>query len=197
MYDRKRIAQGAGTAIAVWALVAMLVLSTGVAYAVPLSGIGGFKIYASEIRADSLTLYPGVDDTSEMSAYPQAVVELQNARLDDLSLHKKINANSIPGLSGEARLSIFTSGTTDSGNVLVKTSALEAQGATFNSFTIDEQPTSDPRDSFSLDAGGDVTLQNAGIRAHYLATNQLQLPSFTLVFCYNPDGDDTWEYGPC
>ncbi|MFB6164648.1 MAG: DUF6230 family protein [Haloarculaceae archaeon] len=198
MYNRKRIARGAGTAVAAWALVGLLVMSTGVAYAVPLAGIGGFTISADRITSDSMTLYHGVGDTSEIDAYPQAMIELTDAKMLDMRLAKTFDVNAIPGLSGTAKLRIDTDGQTVGDAVLVKSTAMSARGATFKQFAIEERNTTDPRTAFTMRADDGIVMQDAEIRAHYLATNHITLSHMSLVVCYNPDNtDNTYEYGPC
>jgi hypothetical protein len=187
MYDRSRMAQGAGASLALWALIGLLVTSTGVAYALPLGGVGGFVVNGSQVTAEDITLYPGVDDTSERSAYPQAVVELQSVQIQDLTLRKTIPVDAIPGLSGTATLSIVSSGTTEADRILLKSSALTSDRAIFQQLQIDEQPVDDPSSQFTLRADGDpgLELQNANIRAHYLTTSSITLPQLSLTVDYD------------
>lgn len=197
MYNRKRIARGAGTAVAVWALVGLLVMSTGVAYALPLAGIGGFTVSADRITSDGMTLYHGVGDTSEIDAYPQAIVELTETEMIDMSLTKTMDVSGVPGLSGTAKLRIDSAGRTQGSAVVVKSSALTANGATFEQFAIDERNTTDPRTAFTMRADEGMEMRDARIRAHYLATNSISLSDMSLVMCYDPDGDGAYEYGAC
>lgn len=196
MYDRTRIARGVGTAVAVWALVGLLVMSTGVAFALPLAGIGGFNVSATEITADRLTLYPGSADTSNTSRYPQAVVELKNVDAQNLQLVKHFNLDYY-GLSGNARLVIWSRGATDGGAMLLKSSVVSANGASFTDFGIDESNTSDVSTRLEVTSQNEVDLDDPELRTHYLATNQIQVPDLRLAVCYDPDNDDAWESGPC
>lgn len=196
MYDRTRIARGAGAAVAVWALIGLLVMSTGVAFALPLAGIGGFKVSATEITADRMTLYPGSADTSNTSAYPQAVVELKDVNAQNLQVVKNFNLNYY-GLSGDARLVLWSRGTADGGAMLLKSSALTATDAAFTDFDIDESNTSDISTQLEITSQNAVEMDDAELRAHYLATNQIRVPDLRLAVCYDPDDDGTWEYGPC
>jgi hypothetical protein len=181
MYDRTRIARGAGTAVAVWALVGLLVMSTGVAFALPRAGIGGFNVSATEIAADQLTLYPGSADTSNTSGYPQAVVELKNVDAQNLQLVKHFNLDYY-GLSGNARLVIWSRGATDGGAMLLKSSVVSANGVSFTDFGIDESNTSDVSTRLEVTSQSEVDLND---------------PDLRLAVCYDPDNDDAWEYGPC
>lgn len=198
MYNRKRIARSAGAAVAVWALIGLLVMSSGVAYAVPLAGLGGFNIAASSISASNLVMYPGAGDTSTMDRYPMTVAELQNVRIRDLWLYKTINLGRTPGLSGTARVYFVTSGTSRADNILVKSSALATDGhATFHDFAVQEHASSDPRGQFAITSNGPVTLERPRINAHYLTSSSISISNTYLAMCYDPDGDQVYEIGNC
>lgn len=196
MYDRERIARGTGASIAVWALAGLLITSTGVAYAVPLAGIGGFRITADEIRSDSLVLYPGVGDTSEQDVYPQALVELEGTQLENLRAFKDIDLRGTPAFSGRLRFLLTNRGTVDSNAILLKTSALESREATFDDFAIEDEG-SDVRSAFEIRSTGGATFEDADIRAHYLTADTLTSSNLMIHACWDRDDDGTFEYGPC
>jgi hypothetical protein len=197
MYNRKRIARGAGTAIAVWALVGLLVMSTGTAYALPLAGIGGFTISAEEIEANNMFMYPGSGSTEQVDTYPQMIVEMEGAVLTDLRLRKTIDVSGVAGLSGNLSIRFVSNGQTDSSDVLVKTSAIESRETEFEDFLIDDMNGTSPGSRFKIESQGPVTLKQSNIRAHYLATDSISLPNLQMVACYDPDGDGEYDYGPC
>jgi len=197
MYDRQRVARGAGAAIAIWALIGLVFLSTGVAYAVPLAGIGGFNASIGVVESDSLALYPSVGDTSERDAYPQTVIELSNAQLNDLDAYKDLDVSSIPGLSGTARFRLAGRGDIDSGDVLLKSSALTADDAQFDGFAIEDSDNGSVDESFEIFANEGARLENVEIRAHYLTASSVELSSLALGVCYDSNNDGTWERGPC
>lgn len=197
MYDRERIARGAGAAIAVWALVGLVIMSTGVAYAVPLAGVGGFVITADEIRSDTLVLYPGVGDTSERDVYPQALVELRDTRLRGLRAYKDLDLTRTPVFTGELRFLLTNRGTLRGESILLKSSALEAEDATFDDFAIEDEATGDVRTSFEISSTGGATLEDADIRAHYLTSNTLRSSNLMIYACWDRDNDGSYEYGPC
>jgi hypothetical protein len=197
MYNRKRIARGAGTAIAVWALVGLLVMSTGTAYALPLAGIGGFTISAEEIGANNMFMYPGSGSTEQVDTYPQMIVEMEGAVLTDLRLRKTIDVSGVAGLSGNLSIRFVSNGQTDSSDVLVKTSAIESRETEFEDFLIDDMNGTSPGSRFKIESQGPVTLKQSNIRAHYLATDSISLPNLQMVACYDPDGDGEYDYGPC
>ena len=197
MYDRQRVARGAGAAIAIWALIGLVFLSSGVAYAVPLAGIGGFNATIGVVESESLALYPSVGDTSERDAYPQTVIELSDTRLNDLEAYKDLDVSSIPGLTGTARFRLAGRGDIDSGDVLLKSSALTADDAQFDGFAIEDQGNESVDTSFEIFANEGARLENVEIRAHYLTASSVELSSLALGVCYDSDDDGTWERGPC
>jgi len=197
MYDRQRVARGAGAAIAIWTLIGLVFLSSGVAYAVPLAGLGGFNATIGVVESDSLALYTDVGDTSQRAAYPQAIVELRNTQLKDLEAYKDLDVSSFPGVSGTARFRLASNGDIDSNNVLIKTSALTADDAQFDAFAIEDEGTGDPRTAFDISAGERARLETVKIRAHYLTANQVDLSDLSLAVCYDSNDDGVWEQGPC
>ena len=204
MYNRKRIARGAGTAVATWALIGLLLMSTGVAYAVPLAGVGGFNITASEITADDLVLYPGVGNTDSEENFPQTVVQLSNTDIQQLALTKDLDLGSVPmsPLPGTLRIKFLSPGGTDGGNVLVKSTALGADQATFNGFVANDTNASDARGRWQIRSNGPVTLEGTDrngvrIQAHYLAADRISITDLRFFACYDADNDGTFDVGPC
>ncbi|MFD1587794.1 PKD domain-containing protein [Halorientalis brevis] len=177
-------------------------MSTGVAYALPLAGVGGFTITADSVSADNLVLYPNVGDTSEREAFPQTIAELQGTTLKDLTASKTIDLDSTPALTGKFRVSLVTEGRSEGGAVLLKSTALQSSSAQFNDFAIKEMESSDTFGQFGIESKGPITLNGSGqypvrIRAHYLAINTISTPNLRLSVCYDPDDDDAYEWGSC
>ncbi|SEO66465.1 PKD repeat-containing protein [Halorientalis persicus] len=204
MYNRKRIARGAGTAVATWALIGLLVMSTGVAFALPLAGVGGFNITASQITADDMVLYPGVGNTDSEENFPQTVVQLSNTDIQEFGLTKDLDMGSLPmsPLPGTVRIKFMSPGGTDGGNILVKSTALRSDQATFNDFLTNDTNASDARGRWSIRSDGPVTLQGTDrsgvqIRAHYLAADRISITDLRFFACYDADDDGTFEWGPC
>ncbi|RXK46279.1 PKD domain-containing protein [Halorientalis pallida] len=204
MYDRKRIARGAGTAVATWALIGLLIMSTGVAYALPLAGVGGFNITASEITADDLVLYPGVGNTDSEENFPQTVVQLSNTDIQQFALTKDLDLGSVPmsPLPGTLRIKFLSPDGTDGGDVLVKSTALGADKATFTNFVTNDTNASDARGRWRIRSDGPVTLEGddrngVRIRAHYLAADRISITDLRFFACYDVDNDGSFEWGPC
>ncbi len=213
MYDKKVLAKGTAVSFGVVALVAMLIVSSGMAFAAPLSGVGGFTIQADELRGDDLYLYPGVSDTSEREGIPTATAEFSAVEIDGLELTKEFE--DVPAIGGNARIVITSTDTVTADSLLVKQSKLQASSSTFNGLLIDEEnaeysdsfkqvaPSTAEQRSEGVDGatGGPKTLdlsnasnpgivlQNATIRAHYQAVNEISIPGITLATEYDANGD--------
>jgi hypothetical protein len=145
MYDKSILAKSTGASLGVVAVVGMLFLSTGTAFAIPISGIGGFNIQATEIRGENLKLYPGVGAASgqnNITQYPTGVVELTSVDIDGLLLTKVIPLPSALGFNpgSSAQLVITSSGTVSADTLLLKTPKLSASDSTFNGLVISESP---------------------------------------------------------
>ncbi|WP_246986488.1 DUF6230 family protein [Halorientalis marina] len=166
MYDKSILAKSTGASLGVVAIVGMLFLSTGTAFALPISGIGGFTISATEIEGENLKLYPAgaqdrPNDASNASQYPQGVVELTDTTITDLRLTKEFDLGEFTGFpdsAGNARL-VITAGNNgtkvSTNNILLKTPKLGAQSATFNGLTINEQNSNNIRETFTITASTD------------------------------------------
>ncbi|MFB6179262.1 MAG: DUF6230 family protein [Halorientalis sp.] len=211
MYDTNLLAKSTGASLGVVALVGVLFLSTGTAFAMPVAGIGGFKITADKIKGDDLLLYPGLADGSNKDDYPHSIVELRNNRIEDLRLTKTLDLSDYTDVDGTARLVIQTDdGTVKIDRLLLKTPKLTADKATFSGLEISEKDSSDLEHSFSIRApsepddtrqidlsGGDnpgLVMEDAEIRATYLATDEITLPNLEVKFQLDTDGDGEYEY---
>lgn len=210
MYDTNLLAKSTGASLGVVALVGVLFLSTGTAFAMPVAGIGGFQIEADSIEGDDLLLYPGLADGSNQDDYPHAIVELRNNEIEDLRLTKTLDLSDYTDMDGKARLVIKSGGTVEIERLLLKTPRLTADEATFSGLEISESDSDDLEESFSirapsdpddtrqidLDGGSNPGLQmtNADIQATYLATDEITLPDLELKFQFDSDGDGDYEY---
>jgi hypothetical protein len=170
MYDKSILAKSTGASLGVVAIVGLLFLSTGTAFATPVAGIGGFTIEAQSITGDNLILYPGTseaeatDDINPNASsqgpgyqdqYPVGIVELTNTEINRLELTKVFNlskyskpTDAAPALiPGQARIKIRSTGpnvTTNS--IIIKTPQIAANEATFSGLQIKENQVEDPGD---------------------------------------------------
>lgn len=206
MYNRQRISRGAGTAIAVWAIVGLVIMSTGVAFALPMGGIGGFLISAQQTTAEESVLYPGTASTDyggsafagdDAGEYPATVVELDEAQLQAVDIIKTINDSDVNApLGGNIQIRVRTA-SIESPGVLLKTSGIQSQGVTFNGFNTINQPADDDvAQRFQVAAEDSAQLNMSLIRAHYLVASQVDLGTTSVYTCYDVDADGEFDYGP-
>lgn len=213
MYDRRTLMKGTAASFGVVILIVMLVVSSGAAFAMPIAGIGGFTIEADRIEGDDLHQYVGASDAGEESDVPVAVAEFTQIEIEGLELSKELE--SLPGIGGNARVVITSTGTVEADSLLIKQTKIEAEESRFSGLLIDEENSGDVTEQFKqvapsteqertegIDAGttgktidlgsgenpGQV-FENATIQAHYQATNSISIPGLTLATEYDANGD--------
>lgn len=205
MYNRTRIARGAGTAIAVWTALTLVVMSTGVAYALPLAGVGGFFVTATDVQADSAVIYPGVSDTEEAGRYPQATVELENPQIGNLGIRKTFDMSdyTVGTLNGSLQLLLAAPGTATSDRVLTKASYVFSPNAAFDEFEVADRDKAAASDRYLVWSNDTASFsRRAGepaitIRTHYLVADRITLSDGLVAYvCYDADGDGTYEVTP-
>lgn len=160
MYDKDILAKSTGASLGVVAIVGMLFLSSGMAFAMPLSGIGGFQVQSDYVTAEDFILYPGAADASDYdnpntgeSQYPMAVNELDNAYIEGLALIKEIDLSD--SIGGQAAVVITAGSPVEANSLYLKTPALEADQAVFAGQTISEgDADGDVSEAFQLRADG-------------------------------------------
>lgn len=212
MYDTTLLAKTTGASLGVLALVGLLFLSTGTAYALPVAGIGGFTIQADSIEGDDMLLYLGIDEVAGEGDYPQSVVELRKNRIDGLTLTKEVALDEVSGdvLDGNARLKLESDDGVVAERLVLKTPSLNADSATFSGLEISESGSDDLNKMFDIKAPADpdvetrqidldggenpgLVMENAEIEASYLATDEITLPGLELDVQYDADGDGDYD----
>jgi hypothetical protein len=210
MYDKTLLAKTTGASLGVVALVGLLFVTTGTAFALPVAGIGGFQIQADRIEGDDMLLYPGIADATNQEDAPVMIVELRENRIDGLELSKRIDLEDF-GADGELKLVIESGDGVVAEELLLKTPGLTADEATFSGLEIGEDESDDlnevfeirapsePEDTRQIDLDGGenpgLVMKDANIQATYLATNEITLPELKLTVKYDRDGDGDYEFG--
>lgn len=206
MYEKSTFAKGTAASLGVVALIGLIVMASGTAYAMPLAGVGDFKVKANQVTAQQVVIYPGVSDTSNQAAYPMAVVEQKGVTIKGMQLIKTLDVGSIPGLSGKMRMVISASKPVHADKQVLKFSNLQAKSASFNGQIIDEHNSNDPTKQFDIGAGSyhgrTININKSGpaqnlkgvtINAHYLASNQITLPGMQFSVQYDPSGNGNYH----
>lgn len=186
--------KGFGASLGILLIIAAVGLSSGVAYAVPVAGVGGYTITADTIEGQDALIYPqsGVE-TSGAGDRVAAVYELESTTIQGLKITKPIN---VPG-GGQSNVVITAEREVRSDEILLKASSLETSGAKLNLLEVDENMADSPSRQFELRAavddpanarhiniesqdGPDVVLEDPVMQTHYLVTNRIALPGLTV-----------------
>jgi hypothetical protein len=213
-YNRRRVRQGIGLLIALWAAAMMLMLSTGVALSVP-PAEGGYKLQADTIQSDTFRLYAGYTDSTQSDQLVAAVNQLETVSSTNLQIAKRLSLEDMPGVSGSLRVGIAAgSANANSGTLTLKARTITADQVRLRGAVIDEDFGADISNRFVVYAGNnpeaiaekDLNIGTPGsqdafeatnlrTRAYYINADRLQLSNLRLVMEYDPDGDGTYEYG--
>lgn len=198
MYDRKRLVGGTGVSFLAVALVGMIVLSSGTAYAAPLASSNGFTVEADEIRADEFLLYPSSGEDSGGST-PVVVVEQRDVAIEGLRLTRE---QDVPMMDGTMEISFTAEETVTADQQYIKMTGLDAKKSTFNGQVINAQPSQNPERQFQQAAGANadpedgyltdieggepgMVQKDVTIEMAYLASNEISLPGLNVDVEYN------------
>ncbi|MFC4438601.1 MULTISPECIES: DUF6230 family protein [Natrialbaceae] len=200
MYNTKRLLTGTGASFLMVALVGLIVVSSGTAYAAPLAGAGGFTVEAEEIRSEEFLLYPGAGESNEGTT-PVVVVEQRGVEIDEMVLTREQPVDALPGLSGSMVIEFTADETVEADEQYLKMTGQSAEEATFNGQVINAQQSDDPNEQFQQTAGenaepekGQLTdiegegpgmvQEDAEIEMVYLASNEITLPGLDVNVSY-------------
>lgn len=194
MYNTTTFAKTFGASLGLMLLVAAVGVYGGLAYAVPVSGVGGFTVTADTIEGDDAVVYPSTGDTSEAANQEMAVVELQSTTIENLRITKTVNLPAV----GEKQVVITAEDTVKSDQMLLKSSNIYANGSELTGLSLDESPSGEASQEFVVKAGGaddapsgqtvDIQGENPGLfveeaelQTHYLVTNQISIPGLSVT----------------
>ncbi|MEW5898757.1 MAG: hypothetical protein AB1652_06240, partial [Bacillota bacterium] len=162
-FHRKRFLIAFGAGFLVLAMIIAAFLLSGIAFAFPITGIGGFVINANQILGDGFllglttndaspsldavyanetTALKYVDGSKKADVYPMGLVALKSAKITDLTLTKDVAGLSGLGLPFDVvrvwiRGGISTPVT--GGYLTLNITGLTAGTATFKGLLVDEQ----------------------------------------------------------
>jgi len=213
-YNSRRVRQGIGLLIALWALAFLVMFSTGVALSVPPAD-GGYQLAADSVQSDSFRLYVGYTDSTQDDRIAAAVNELGGSVTRNLRISKELSLENMAGVNGNLRIGI-QAGTArgQSGTLTLKTQQLTADQVRLRGSVIDEDTGADVPNRFVVYAGNnpgsvaerDIQVETPGSqdafeatnlnsRVYYVSADSIQLSNLDLIVSYDPDGDGEYEYG--
>lgn len=181
MYDKVIFTKALGVSLGILLLVAAVGVYGGVAYAVPVSGVGSYQVAADNIDAQEVTVHPQVDDNGDAVA----VIELRQTEIEQLQITKEVNGQEVV---------ISADDTVESEAMLIRADNVEAEGSELQGVTIDGNPDADApmtvqtgtelEDGETVEFGqaedNDLHLENFQIETNYLVTNEISIPDLSI-----------------
>lgn len=134
MYDNKRIASGIGVLFVLWAGVGFLILSAGLGVSIPLTATGGFTLTADYLGASNQSAVP----TTTATGAAAFEFRVRETRADNLYVNKTLDADTVPGLSGQFRVSVFA-GTAYISETRFKSNDIRATTAIVRGLLVDDR----------------------------------------------------------
>jgi hypothetical protein len=169
MYRRKQFWLSVTSALTVFGSLLALLWHSGIVFAMPVAGVGGFVITADEIEMSNYTMLPKVGATSERALVPQATARL-DATIKNMKLTKDIKAP----LFGTVRILIHTPRTVTAQGMVLDVTQITAD-TSFRNLSIAEKHSKNPLEKLALRAPY-AKLKNPVIVAHQLFTNSISIP---------------------
>ncbi|WP_042457020.1 DUF6230 family protein [Neobacillus dielmonensis] len=153
---------------------------TGVAYAVPLSGVGEFTVSFDKMVGSGFHLYGGIAEGGSNEQNPVAVNEIDDATITNLKITKEFPLLNLKAVI-EAGEPVEITG-------LVQKATLINGDASFESLTMQEHYVGDIKNpleaaakEFTQDAGT-ITITNGDLKTLYLFQQTVSLPGMKVYF---------------
>ena len=155
----------------------------GVAYAVPIGGVGSFSVKFDKLEGDGFKLYGGVSESGDQKQIPVFVNELDHATIYGLLISKDI---SIPGF-GKLRVKITSDKPVKITGLTQKARMISAD-AEFQKMTIADNyvgDVNDPLEKVSKEftqGANSIVLKNGSLDTTYLFQKAIELPGLKVSF---------------
>lgn len=187
--NRRRFALAGSAGFSALAVILVALFLTGTVFAAfPIAGVGGFVIKANSISGTNFELIPAVGDTEKQSAWPQAQVTMDSVSIVGLNLSKELDVSALfPGVVDMVKVVITATDTTTGNGLVLNTTGIEADSASFNTLLIDERFNASHPNSITPATGAEIglkasslTLTNAQLNTHYMTTTSITIPGMSL-----------------
>lgn len=147
---------------------------SGVAYAVPLAGIGDFYVKFDKLVGNGYTFYPKMGETSLEASAPQGTNEINILVIDNLQLYKDFQ------VGGQwVRVKITASKPVQITGLQQDASLIEAN-AIFENLVLQEKHSDDWQKQFKQ-SSSKITLENATLKTHYLFQKTINMSGMKLT----------------
>jgi hypothetical protein len=158
-------------------LLGLLLISfgiSGVAYAVPIAGVGDFMVKFDKLEGTGYKFYPKLGETSSSDATPQGTNLIKDLTITNLQLYKDFK------LGGKTiRVKITASKPVKITGLQQDAGLIEAN-ATFSNLTLREKHSSDWQKQFEQ-TSTKITLENASLKTHYLFQETINMSGMRLT----------------
>ncbi|MGC4377260.1 DUF6230 family protein [Fictibacillus sp. Mic-4] len=154
-------------------LVSFLGVS-GVAYAVPITGVGDFTVSFDKLEGNGYTFYPKLGENSQNKSIPMGRNEIKELTVYGLKITKELQVT-----DGQwVRITVTASKPVKITGLIQDARSLNGD-ATFNKMAIAEHFSDDWQKQFTQGADG-IVLKNATLKTDYLFQNTVTLNGMKL-----------------
>jgi hypothetical protein len=163
-----------GTGILVLALLLVTFGISGVAYAVPIAGVGDFYVEFDKLEGNGYTFYPKMGETSSEDSAPQGTNLINTLTIDNLQLYKDFK------VGGQwIRVKITASKPVQITGLQHDAGLIEAD-AKFTNLALKENHSDDWQKQF-LQTSSKITLEHAKLKTHYLFQKTINMNGMRLT----------------
>lgn len=147
---------------------------SGVAYAVPIAGVGDFYVEFDRLEGNGYTFYPKMGETSSSDSAPQGTNLIDSLTIDNLQLYKdfKVGGDWI-------RVKITASKPVQITGLQHDAGLIEAD-AKFQDLVLEENHSDDWQKQFQQ-TSSTITLEHAKLKTHYLFQKTINMNGMRLT----------------
>ncbi|MBT2654778.1 hypothetical protein J7E81_05880 [Bacillus sp. ISL-18] len=157
--------------------LALLLVSfgiSGVAYAVPIAGVGDFYVEFDKLVGNNYTFYPKMGETSSSDSAPQGTNLIETLTIDNLQLYKDFK------VGGEwIRVKITASKPVQITGLQHDAALIEAN-AKFQNLVLQEKHSDDWQKQFKQ-TSSTIILEHAKLKTHYLFQKTINMNGMRLT----------------
>ncbi|RDI36659.1 DUF6230 family protein [Falsibacillus pallidus] len=147
---------------------------SGVAYAVPLAGVGDFYVEFDNLEGDGYTFYPKMGETSSSKSAPQGTNLIEKLTIKNLKLYKDFKVG-----DQWLRVEITASKPVQITGLQQDASLIQAN-AKFSNLVLKENYSSDWTKQFKQ-SSSHITLGSAKLKTHYLFQKTITMNGMKLT----------------
>ena len=148
---------------------------SGVAYAVPIAGVGDFYVEFDRLEGQGYTFYPKMGETSSSDAAPQGTNLIDTLTITNLQLYKDFQV----GDGNWIRVKITASKPVQISGLQHDAGLIEAN-AKFENQILEENNSADWQKQFKLSSTS-IVLENAKLKTHYLFQKTINMNGMRLA----------------